>query len=827
MRRFATTASALLLAITVMCCGFPLGISGPTGPDGNSPSGFFRLFQINANALTEGVFTYEEAGGEAVLTGCNSILSGDVTLPGSLGGMPVTGIGASAFAGLSGLTGVELPGGLRNIGAGAFKNCGSLRFVMIPASVETIDNDAFLDSPQAAIYGATGSYAEVYAEQNGIPFIDRAGVPVTGIRLDPTTASVSPGESLTIKAAVVPQYAGNRTVAWASSLGAVAEVSREGVVTARYPGIAVIEARTEDGGYQARCVVSVLPAVPGAAAALSKSYNSIFISWNRVTGATGYVVYRYNAAGASYTRIQVTAGLGHTDTGLITGTQYTYKVRAYTSTPSGNLYGVVSGPLAASPVPAVPPSVQAQSASYRSVKVIWGRVEGASGYVVYRSGKPDSGFERLAVVKTAAYIDNGLISGQTYYYKVRAYTAMPEKNVYGLASGAAGAKALPAVPGLPKATSHSYTSILLTWEAVEGATGYVLYRYDKTTDAYERIKVTAALRAVDTDRATGTVYSYKVRAYTHTGSANVFGDLSAGFTGRAVPAAPASFSVDRSGGAGNQLTWSAVAGASGYLVYRYNSLTKVYDCVNNTVLTNFTDKPAALYQCWYYKVRAYRRVGSTVVQGDFSARKAPPSVIVYRGNTQKPEIAFTFDDAGAGLGRILGICNQKGVKATFFLLAGELRANPQRWRDAVKQGHQICNHTRSHNFSLGKLSEAQIRQDVLAWEDACRDVLGEAYLKKMKAEFPFFRSPGGNSTARLQRVLGDLGYPVTAYWSCEDVWFQSHNPNGWTLSQNYINHACNGAIFLMHGGSSGALAAVIDGVRARGYTPVTFSAMLD
>lgn len=76
-------------------------------------------------------------------------------------------------------------------------------------------------------------------------------------------------------------------------------------------------------------------------------------------------------------------------------------------------------------------------------------------------------------------------------------------------------------------------------------------------------------------------------------------------------------------------------------------------------------------------------------------------------------------------------------------------------------------------------------------------------------------------------MLGDLGYPVTAYWSCEDVWFKSHNPNGWTLSQNYINHACNGAIFLMHGGSSGSLAAVIDGVRAKGYTPTTFAAVLN
>jgi len=827
MKRLAVSVSALMLAGAMIVCGVHFSSSLAPGQGGNGLFAFMRLFRMNAHAYIEGIFTYETDEGEAIITDCLESAAGDVTVPAHLGGLPVSSIGDSAFSGLTAITGIELPNGLQSIGDTAFEGCGNLCFVIVPASVTGIGDDVLRSSPRAVIYGDAGSFAEKYAADHDILFVDRDGVPVTGVTIDKAKAEAGAGETLQLNACVVPQYAGNRELAWSSSNAAIASVAADGIVSAKYPGIAVITTVTADGGFKAQCEVTVIPAAPGSSAARSLSYNSIIIRWNAVPGATGYVVYRLNTGTSSYTRIKVTAGLSYTDAGLVTGSNYTYKVRAYTSIKTGNLYGKVSAPLQAVPVPAVPPSFQAASATYQSVKVSWGKVDGASGYVVYRSDQPDAGFERLAAVKSTVYTNNGLATGQMAYYKVRAYTTVSSKNIYGAPSAASGAKALPAVPGSPKAVSASYTSISLTWNAVEGATGYVLYRFNKTIAAYERIKVTTALRVTDAGRATGTVYFYKVRSYTRVGSANIYGDPSAGFTGRAVPAAPSSLLVERAGSNGNKLTWPSVAGASGYLVYRYNWSTKQYDCIKNTPSTSFTNTPVNPYKCWYYRVRAYRNVGNTVVMGCFSDRHAPPSVIVYRGSKQTPEIAFTFDDSGSGLGTILGICNQKGVKATFFLLAGELRANPQRWRDAVKQGHQICNHSVSHNFSLGKLSEAQIRQDILGWEDACRDVLGEEYLKKMKAEFPYFRSPGGNSTKRLQRVLGDLGYPVTAYWSCEDVWFKSHNPNGWTLSQNYINHACNGAIFLMHGGSSGLLASVIDGVRARGYTPTTFSAVLN
>ena len=67
---------------------------------------------------------------------------GDVTIPASLGGKPVTRIGAYAFYNRSNLTSVTIPDGVTDISDNAFEYC-SITNITIPASVTNIGNDAF------------------------------------------------------------------------------------------------------------------------------------------------------------------------------------------------------------------------------------------------------------------------------------------------------------------------------------------------------------------------------------------------------------------------------------------------------------------------------------------------------------------------------------------------------------------------------------------------------------------------------------------------------------------------------------------------------------
>lgn len=86
-------------------------------------------------------------------------------------------------------------------------------------------------------------------------------VPVTGVSLNKSTASVTAGTNLTLSATVTPSNATNRAVTWSTSNASVATVSPAGVVRGVTPGNATITVTTVDGGYTATCTVTVVAAV--------------------------------------------------------------------------------------------------------------------------------------------------------------------------------------------------------------------------------------------------------------------------------------------------------------------------------------------------------------------------------------------------------------------------------------------------------------------------------------------------------------------------------------------------------------------------------------
>ena len=83
-------------------------------------------------------------------------------------------------------------------------------------------------------------------------------IPVTGISLTKTSISLTEGGKSSISAVVVPANATDRNVDWISSNTAVAEVDREGKITGKKPGTAVISGVTVNGKFKANCTVTVV-----------------------------------------------------------------------------------------------------------------------------------------------------------------------------------------------------------------------------------------------------------------------------------------------------------------------------------------------------------------------------------------------------------------------------------------------------------------------------------------------------------------------------------------------------------------------------------------
>ena len=168
------------------------------------------------------------------------------------------------------------------------------------------------------------------------------------------------------------------------------------------------------------------------ATANSESYSTIRVTWNKVSGANGYRVYRSTSKDGKYTAIGSTAknsAVTFLDKKAVTGKTYYYKVRAYRNVSGKKVYGSYSATKKAKAVLSAP-TLSAGSTSKTAV-LEWSKVKGADGYQVYASDSQNGTYTRIKITKGTGATDESLLTGKTRYYKVRAYRKVNGKAVYG------------------------------------------------------------------------------------------------------------------------------------------------------------------------------------------------------------------------------------------------------------------------------------------------------------------------------------------------------------------------------------------------------------
>lgn len=186
---------------------------------------------------------------------------------------------------------------------------------------------------------------------------------------------------------------------------------------------------------------------------------------------------------------------------------------------------------------------------------------------------------------------------------------------------------------------------------------------------------------------------------------------------------------------------------------------------------------------------------------------------ITKGNSNRPEISLTIDDGydKPAVEKMLKILKERNIKATFFVIGQCLEKDPDLWKRALVDGHQICNHSATHAKEWKDwISAEKVREEILGWEKSAVKILGKEYLAKMKTEFPYVRFPygSGNRTSEILKIAEDLGYIVI----------------GW----NSYGDGGNGSIVLFHFIPTDAdkLERVLDGIAKRGLKAVTVSEVL-
>ena len=96
---------------------------------------------LHAASLAD--LTYTTTNEEVTISDCNEAATGELVIPDTIGGNPVTSIGKRAFYECSRLTSITIPNSVTSIGAGAFEGCNNLTSITIPDSVTSIGTFAF------------------------------------------------------------------------------------------------------------------------------------------------------------------------------------------------------------------------------------------------------------------------------------------------------------------------------------------------------------------------------------------------------------------------------------------------------------------------------------------------------------------------------------------------------------------------------------------------------------------------------------------------------------------------------------------------------------
>ena len=141
------------------------------------------------------------------------------------------------------------------IGGGGYAACGNITITSDVTSLTTTKGDGAKHSIGAGADGSCGT-VKVGGKEGAVsasPFI--FPVALTGVTLSQTSAALAVGETLTLTATVIPDYAADK-VTWSSSDEAVATVA-DGVVTAKGIGKATITVTTAVGAKTASCKVTV------------------------------------------------------------------------------------------------------------------------------------------------------------------------------------------------------------------------------------------------------------------------------------------------------------------------------------------------------------------------------------------------------------------------------------------------------------------------------------------------------------------------------------------------------------------------------------------
>ncbi|MEQ8201501.1 MAG: stalk domain-containing protein [Syntrophomonadaceae bacterium] len=272
----------------------------------------------------------------------------------------------------------------------------------------------------------------------------------------------------------------------------------------------------------------------------TSTFNSVTLTWNDTsTFETGFNIERKGPGDSDFKQIGTVSynKETYTDTGLTSGTQYSYRVYAYNDWDNSSYSNtvliktdtlqIVIPPLLG--FPSAPSGLTAEPA-FITVSLEWeDKSSNESSFIIERLDPGDASYHQTGTVgaNVTSFTDGGLSADTQYSYRVKAHNAIGDSGY----SNVVAVKTLkveiiwpiltaPAAPSNLAADSVSKNGVALKWS--DNSNNESGFRIERSTggSAYSEIATVGADGESYTDSAVtpGNTYDYRVRAYNSFGN---------------------------------------------------------------------------------------------------------------------------------------------------------------------------------------------------------------------------------------------------------------------------------------------------------------------
>jgi subtilisin family serine protease len=276
----------------------------------------------------------------------------------------------------------------------------------------------------------------------------------------------------------------------------------------------------------ASATTQAIPAAPSNLTATAVSPSKINLAWSDNSNNEGGFKLERSTDGVSFLQIAtfVANTTSWSNTSLIAGTTYTYRIRAYEGTNNSAFSNTASATTTGAP--AAPSNLTATAVSSSRINLAWtDNATNEAGFKLERSTDGVS-FTQVAVLtaNVTSYANSSLPASTTYIYRVRAYEGTNNSAFSNTAT--ATTQPPPAAPSNLTATAAPGKKINLAW--TDNATNEAGFKLERSSDgvSFTQLGILGANTTSYSNGGltSGVTYYYRVRAYdgtNHSGYSNV------------------------------------------------------------------------------------------------------------------------------------------------------------------------------------------------------------------------------------------------------------------------------------------------------------------